>query len=64
MGRDALRAGPTPPARSESEARAELLAARGTQFDPEIVETFLMFDEAAVAELDHALTLEARSRAA
>jgi diguanylate cyclase (GGDEF)-like protein len=54
----AMRSGrPYAPARSESEARAELLAARGTQFDPVIVETFLMFDEASVAELDHALTL-------
>ncbi|MGZ4401187.1 MAG: HD-GYP domain-containing protein, partial [Gaiellaceae bacterium] len=36
-------------AKSESEARAELLAGRGSQFDAEIVETFLMFDEAGVA---------------
>jgi hypothetical protein len=57
----AMRSGrPYAPARSESEARAELLAARGTQFDPQIVETFLMFDEASVAELDHALTVESR----
>jgi diguanylate cyclase (GGDEF)-like protein len=32
-------------ARSASEARAELLAGRGTQFDPEVVMAFLMFDE-------------------
>jgi two-component system cell cycle response regulator len=32
-------------ARTASEARAELLAGRGTQFDPEVVMAFLMFDE-------------------
>ncbi|MGC9974646.1 MAG: diguanylate cyclase [Gaiellaceae bacterium] len=32
-------------AKSVSEARAELLAGRGTQFDPEVVMAFLMFDE-------------------
>ena len=32
-------------ARTASEARAELLAGRGTQFDPEVVRAFLMFDE-------------------
>ena len=32
-------------ARTPSEARAELLAGRGTQFDPEVVMAFLMFDE-------------------
>ncbi len=32
-------------ARTVSEARAELLAGRGTQFDPEVVMAFLMFDE-------------------
>lgn len=31
--------------RTASEARAELLAGRGTQFDPEVVMAFLMFDE-------------------
>jgi diguanylate cyclase (GGDEF)-like protein len=31
--------------RTVSEARAELLAGRGTQFDPEVVMAFLMFDE-------------------
>jgi HD-GYP domain-containing protein (c-di-GMP phosphodiesterase class II) len=40
------------PARSQSEARAELLAARGTQFAPDVVETFLMFDEEELAELE------------
>jgi two-component system cell cycle response regulator len=37
-------------AKSESEARAELLAGRGSQFDARIVETFLMFDETDVKE--------------
>jgi diguanylate cyclase (GGDEF)-like protein len=32
-------------AKSASEARAELLAGRGKQFDPEVVMAFLMFDE-------------------
>lgn len=32
-------------ARTASEARAELLAGRGTQFDPEVVTAFLMFGE-------------------
>ena len=32
-------------ARTASEARAELLAGRGTQFDPEVVMAFLMFGE-------------------
>ncbi len=32
-------------AKSVSEARAELLAGRGKQFDPEVVMAFLMFDE-------------------
>jgi diguanylate cyclase (GGDEF)-like protein len=39
-------------AMSEREARTELLAGRGTQFDPEIVETFLMFGEADFEEDD------------
>jgi hypothetical protein len=54
----AMRSGrPYAPPKSESEARAELLAARGTQFDPEVVETFLMFDERAVAEADSGVGL-------
>jgi diguanylate cyclase (GGDEF)-like protein len=44
--------------KTESEARAELLAARGTQFDPAVVETFLMFDESAVAEVGVNLALD------
>jgi two-component system cell cycle response regulator len=57
----AMRSGrPYKPAKSESEARAELLAARGTQFDPEVVETFLQFDEVSVAELDAELELQRR----
>jgi two-component system cell cycle response regulator len=36
---------PYAPAKTAGEARAELLAGRGTQFDPEVVMTFLMFDE-------------------
>jgi len=39
------------PAKTISEARAELLAGRGTQFDPDVVMAFLMFDE---ADLDDA----------
>jgi diguanylate cyclase (GGDEF)-like protein len=47
----AMRSGrPYAAPKTETEARAELLAARGTQFDPEVVETFLMFDESAVSE--------------
>jgi two-component system cell cycle response regulator len=44
-------------AKSVSEARAELLAGRGTQFDPDVVMTFLMFEESDLdaAELDEAL---------
>jgi diguanylate cyclase (GGDEF)-like protein len=54
----AMRSGrPYAPPKSESEARAELLAARGTQFDPEVVETFLMFDEDAVADTDAGVDL-------
>ena len=47
---DAMRnARPYAPVKTVSEARAELLAGRGTQFDPNVVMAFLMFDE---AELD------------
>jgi HD-GYP domain-containing protein (c-di-GMP phosphodiesterase class II) len=54
----AMRSGrPYATPKSESEARAELLAARGTQFDPEVVETFLMFDEDAVADTDAGVDL-------
>lgn len=42
-------------ARSASEARAELLAGRGTQFDPEVVMAFLMFDEGDFEGAERAL---------
>jgi two-component system cell cycle response regulator len=52
----AMRSGrPYAQAKSESEARAELLAARGSQFDARTVETFLMFDEATVGADDEPL---------
>jgi diguanylate cyclase (GGDEF)-like protein len=42
-------------ARTASEARAELLAGRGTQFDPEVVMAFLMFDEGDFEAAERAL---------
>jgi len=42
-------------ARSASEARAELLAGRGTQFDPEVVMAFLMFNEGDFKGAERAL---------
>ncbi|MGD0166851.1 MAG: diguanylate cyclase [Gaiellaceae bacterium] len=43
------------PAKSASEARAELLAGRGTQFDPNVVMTFLMFDEGDLDQAENTL---------
>jgi HD-GYP domain-containing protein (c-di-GMP phosphodiesterase class II) len=42
-------------AKSVSEARAELLAGRGKQFDPEVVMAFLMFDEGDFEGAERAL---------
>ena len=42
-------------ARTASEARAELLAGRGTQFDPEVVMAFLMFGEGDFKGAERAL---------
>jgi diguanylate cyclase (GGDEF)-like protein len=42
-------------ARTASEARAELLAGRGTQFDPEVVMAFLMFGEGDFEGAERAL---------
>jgi len=42
-------------ARTPSEARAELLAGRGTQFDPEVVMAFLMFGEGDFEGAERAL---------
>jgi HD-GYP domain-containing protein (c-di-GMP phosphodiesterase class II) len=43
------------PAKTSSEARAELLAGRGTQFDPDVVMAFLMFDEVGLDETEGVL---------
>ena len=43
------------PTMTENEARAELLAGRGTQFDPNVVMAFLMFDEAGLDEAEGVL---------
>ena len=40
------------PAMTVNEARAELLAGRGTQFDPDVAMAFLMFDEADLGEAE------------
>jgi diguanylate cyclase (GGDEF)-like protein len=47
---------PYAPAKTASEARAELLAGRGTQFDPNVVMAFLMFDEADLDGAEGTLT--------
>ncbi|MGD0272524.1 MAG: diguanylate cyclase [Gaiellaceae bacterium] len=50
---DAMRSQrPYAPAMTVSEARAELLAGRGTQFDPDVVMAFLMFEEADLDEAE------------
>jgi len=41
--------------KTTSEARAELLAGRGTQFDPEVVLAFLMFGEGDFAGAEKVL---------
>jgi HD-GYP domain-containing protein (c-di-GMP phosphodiesterase class II) len=46
---------PYAPAMTVSEARAELLAGRGTQFDPDVAMAFLMFDEADLGVAEGAL---------
>jgi diguanylate cyclase (GGDEF)-like protein len=46
---------PYAPAKSVGEARAELLAGRGTQFDPDVVMAFLMFDEGDVENAERVL---------
>jgi len=43
---------PYAPAMTVNEARAELLAGRGTQFDPDVAMAFLMFDEADLGEAE------------
>ena len=43
------------PAMTVGEARAELLAGRGTQFDPDVAMAFLMFDEADLGEAERVL---------
>jgi HD-GYP domain-containing protein (c-di-GMP phosphodiesterase class II) len=46
---------PYSPAKTVSEARAELLAGRGTQFDPNVVMAFLMVGETELGDPDDAL---------
>ena len=50
---------PYAPARSVEDARAELLAVRGTQLDPHIVDTFLRLQSADLIGQLH--RLDARS---
>ena len=58
---DAMRSRrPYAPTMTVSEARAELLAGRGTQFDPDVVMAFLMFDEADLDGAEHVLAAPAR----
>jgi two-component system, cell cycle response regulator len=48
------------PAMTVCEARAELLAGRGTQFDPDVAMAFLMFDEAELGEAEGVLATSVR----